>query len=75
MRALQSNRVLAGLVGVRVKRVDTWAWTLAGLIAGLAMLAHGYFQPDTPLWLLDAAGMAVALNAVVFVTRVSKPYG
>jgi Zn-dependent protease len=37
---------------------------LPGLIAGLAMLAHGYFRPDTPLWLLDAAGMAVALNAL-----------
>jgi len=37
---------------------------LPGLIAGLAMLAHGYFEPDTPVWLLDAAGMAVALNAL-----------
>jgi len=37
---------------------------IPGLIAGLAMLAHGYFFPDTPLWLLDAAGMAVALNAL-----------
>lgn len=37
---------------------------LPGLIAGLAMLAHGYFYPDTPAWLLDAAGMAVALNAI-----------
>ncbi len=37
---------------------------LPGLIAGLAMLAYGYFSPDTPMWLLDAAGMAVALNAL-----------
>lgn len=37
---------------------------LPGLIAGLAMLAYGYFSPDTPLWLIDAAGMAVALNAL-----------
>lgn len=37
---------------------------LPGLIAGLSMLAYGYFSPDTPLWLIDAAGMAVALNAL-----------
>ena len=37
---------------------------LPGLIAGLATLAYGYFSPDTPLWLIDAAGMAVALNAL-----------
>ena len=37
---------------------------LPGLIAGLAMLAYGYFSPNTSLWLLDAAGMAVALNAL-----------
>lgn len=37
---------------------------LPGLIAGLSMLAYGYFAPDTPLWLIDAAGMAVALNAL-----------
>jgi len=35
MRALQSDRVLSALIGVRVKRVDTWAWTLAGLLAGV----------------------------------------
>jgi Zn-dependent protease len=37
---------------------------LPGLIAGLATLGYGYFAPDTPLWLIDAAGMAVALNAL-----------
>ncbi|WP_193210885.1 site-2 protease family protein [Luteolibacter marinus] len=37
---------------------------IPGLVAGLAMLAHGYFYPDTPLWMIDAAGMAVALNAL-----------
>jgi Zn-dependent protease len=40
------------------------AGPLPGLIAGLAMLAHGYFSPSTPGWMLDAAGMAVALNAL-----------
>ena len=28
------------------------------------MLAYGYFSPETPVWLMDAAGMAVALNAL-----------
>lgn len=37
---------------------------LPGLIAGLALLAHGYFYPSTPMWLLDTAGIAVALNAL-----------
>ncbi|TAE77541.1 MAG: hypothetical protein EAZ84_03935 [Verrucomicrobia bacterium] len=37
---------------------------LPGLIGGLAILAKGYFSPETPLWLLDAAGIAVVLNAL-----------
>lgn len=41
MRSLQSNRVLSGLLGVRVKRVDAWAWALAGLLAGIAGLFMG----------------------------------
>ena len=49
MRALQSNRVLAGLVGVRVKRVDTWAWTLAGLLAGISGLFMGNMVRLNPI--------------------------
>ena len=41
MRSLQSNRVLAGLLGVRIKRVDAWAWAIAGLLAGVAGLFIG----------------------------------
>lgn len=41
MRALQSNRVLSALVGVRVRRVDTWAWALAGVLAGVSGLFLG----------------------------------
>lgn len=41
MRALQSNRSLSALLGVRIKRVDTWAWTIAGLLAGISGLFLG----------------------------------
>ncbi len=41
MRALQSNRVLSALAGVRIKRVDSWAWLLAGLFAGVSGLFMG----------------------------------
>ncbi len=41
MRALQSNRMLSGLLGVRVKRVDTWAWVIAGVLAGVTGLFMG----------------------------------
>jgi branched-chain amino acid transport system permease protein len=41
MRALQSNRMLSGLVGVRIKRVDTWAWVIAGVLAGITGLFMG----------------------------------
>lgn len=37
---------------------------LPGLIAGLTILGHGYSSPDIPTWLLDGAGIAVALNAL-----------
>ncbi|MBC7940376.1 MAG: branched-chain amino acid ABC transporter permease [Chitinophagaceae bacterium] len=38
MRALQSDRTLGGLLGVRVARVDAWAWAIAGLFAGISGL-------------------------------------
>ncbi len=41
MRALQSNRMLSSLVGVRVKRIDTWAWVIAGVLAGITGLFMG----------------------------------
>jgi branched-chain amino acid transport system permease protein len=41
MRALQSDRMLSALVGVRVKRVDTWAWVIAGVLAGIIGLFMG----------------------------------
>jgi branched-chain amino acid transport system permease protein len=63
MRALQSNRVLAGLVGVRVKRIDTWAWTLAGLLAGISGLFMGNMVRLNPtvLTFLVIPAMAAAM--------------
>jgi branched-chain amino acid transport system permease protein len=49
MRALQSNRTLSALLGVRVKRVDTWAWTIAGLLAGISGLFMGNMVRLNPI--------------------------
>ncbi len=63
MRALQSNRVLSALVGVRIKRVDTWAWTLAGLLAGISGLFMGNMVRLNPVVLtfLVIPAMAAAM--------------
>jgi branched-chain amino acid transport system permease protein len=63
MRALQSNRTLSALVGVRIKRVDTWAWTLAGVLAGVAGLFMGNMVRLNPtvLTFLVIPAMAAAL--------------
>ena len=51
MRALQSNRSLSAMIGVRIKRVDTWAWTLAGLLAGISGLFMGNMVRLNPVLL------------------------
>ncbi len=63
MRALQSNRVLSALVGVRIKRVDTWAWALAGLLAGISGLFMGNMVRLNPVVLtfLVIPAMAAAM--------------
>ena len=63
MRALQSNRVLSGLVGVRIKRVDSWAWLLAGLFAGVSGLFMGNMVRLNPtvLTFLVIPALAAAL--------------
>lgn len=63
MRALQSHRVLSALVGVRVKRVDTWAWTLAGVMAGVTGLFMGNMVRLNPtvLTFLVIPAMAAAM--------------
>jgi branched-chain amino acid transport system permease protein len=63
MRALQSNRTLSAMVGVRIKRVDTWAWTLAGLLAGISGLFMGNMVRLNPVVLtfLVIPAMAAAM--------------
>ena len=63
MRALQSNRVLSGLLGVRVKNVDTWAWTIAGVFAGITGLFMGNMVRLNPtvLTFLVIPAMAAAV--------------
>lgn len=63
MRALQSNRVLSGLLGVRVKNVDTWAWTMAGVFAGITGLFMGNMVRLNPtvLTFLVIPAMAAAV--------------
>jgi branched-chain amino acid transport system permease protein len=63
MRALQSNRVLSALAGVRIKRVDSWAWLLAGLFAGVSGLFMGNMVRLNPVVLtfLVIPAMAAAM--------------
>ena len=63
MRALQSNRALSAMLGVRIKRVDTWAWTLAGLLAGITGLFMGNMVRLNPVVLtfLVIPAMAAAM--------------
>jgi branched-chain amino acid transport system permease protein len=63
MRALQSNRTLSSLLGVRIKRVDTWAWTIAGVLAGVTGLFMGNMVRLNPIVLtfLVIPSMAAAM--------------
>lgn len=64
MRALQSNRTLSAMVGVRIKRVDTWAWTLAGLLAGISGLFIGNMVRLNPVVLTFLVIPAIAAAMV-----------
>jgi branched-chain amino acid transport system permease protein len=63
MRALQSNRGLSALLGIRIKRIDTWAWTLAGVFAGITGLFMGNMVRLNPtvLTFLVIPAMAAAI--------------
>ncbi len=64
MRALQSNRTLSAIVGVRIKNVDTWAWTLAGLLAGVSGLFMGNMVRLNPTVLTFLVIPAMAASMV-----------
>jgi branched-subunit amino acid ABC-type transport system permease component len=36
MRALASNRELSAMLGVRIFRIDGWAWVISGVLAGVS---------------------------------------
>lgn len=38
MRALANNRDLSALLGIRVLQVETWAWLISGILAGISGL-------------------------------------
>ena len=38
MRALANNRDLSAMLGIRVLRVETWAWLISGVLAGISGL-------------------------------------
>jgi branched-subunit amino acid ABC-type transport system permease component len=38
MRALANNRDLSAMLGIRVLRVETWAWLISGVLAGVSGL-------------------------------------
>ncbi|MDI9348645.1 MAG: branched-chain amino acid ABC transporter permease [Candidatus Symbiobacter sp.] len=40
-RALQSNRNLSAILGVRIKRIDSYAWLISGVFAGITGLFLG----------------------------------
>ena len=69
MRALQSNRSLSAMIGVRIKRVDTWAWTLAGLLAGISGLFMGNMVRLNPVLLTF---MVIPAMAAAMVGRMTS---
>ena len=64
MRALQSDRRLSALLGVPMKRVDTWAWTITGLFAGIAGLFMGNMVRLNPIVLTFLVVPALAAAVV-----------
>jgi branched-chain amino acid transport system permease protein len=63
MRALQNDRVLGGMLGIRVKNVDAWAWAISGVFAGISglFLANMIKLNPTVLTFLVIPALAAAI--------------
>jgi len=48
MRALADRRELSSILGVPVRRVETWAWLISGLLAGFTDLMFGDLVRPNP---------------------------
>jgi branched-chain amino acid transport system permease protein len=64
MRALQSDRELSALLGIRIRRTDTLAWMLAGAFAGIAGIFMGNMVRLNPTVLTFLVIPAVAAAVV-----------
>jgi branched-chain amino acid transport system permease protein len=72
MRALANNRDLSAMLGIRVLRVETWAWLISGVLAGVS----GLMLSD--LVRLDAivlTFMAIPAMAAAVVGRLHSLWG
>ena len=63
MRAVADNRDISALLGVKTLKVETWAWTMSGVIAGFTgvMLATMVRLDPTVLTFLVIPAMAAAV--------------
>ena len=63
MRALQSDRTLSALLGIRIARVDAWAWAITGVFAGISGIFLGTMVKLNPtvLTFLVIPGLAAAI--------------
>lgn len=64
MRALAGDRELSTLLGIRVRRAETAAWTIGGIVAGLSglLLANLVTTEPTTLTFLVVATLAAAVT-------------
>jgi branched-chain amino acid transport system permease protein len=60
MRALANRRDISALLGVPVLKVDSWAWVLSGLIAGVSGILFANLSRMQPLFLTFMVIPAIA---------------
>src|SRR6185369_11570643 len=51
MRALANRREISALLGVPILRVDSWAWVISGLIAGVTGILLANLTRMSPIFL------------------------